>query len=252
MNDEYLAKQKALEHWFQSILGRAMLANQRKVIDFYVSRCFGFHQASIGVSHRIPVGNSSNLGHRFNVSPFIEPDMPENTVISSSEELALTHDSADLLILHHALDFSSDPHQTLREVSRVLRSSGNLIIVGFNPISLWGVCRGLSRKREAPWNNRFLSGRRVEDWCNLLDFKVEGLHYHFYAPPVNHLGLINRFAWMENFLNDKVPLGAYYVLFAQKQVGSRINVKPRWRKQTNVVGLPVANRTKMREQAEIQ
>lgn len=239
---ESLSVQEELEHWFQTGIGRMLLASQRPVIEKKISRLFGFHQVELGVSHRIPVGNPSNLGHKFFLSPNWQPELPENTVISSVDELALDHDSVDLAILHHTLDFSIDPHQTLREVSRILKSSGHLIIVGFNPISLWGLRRLFSRSRKSPWNNRFLAGGRVEDWLNLLDFKVETPEYFFYHPPVSRSHVSGRFAWIERLLNSKVPLGAYYVIMAQKQVGSRIRVAPGWRKKAKVIGFPIANR----------
>lgn len=237
-----LSIQFSLEDWFQTALGRSLLAHQRPAIEQKIHRLFGFHQVEIGVSHRIPVGNPSNLGHKFHVIPTWQPDLPENTVISTADELALDHDSVDLAILHHALDFSSDPHQTLREASRILKSSGYLLIVGFNPLSIWGLRRFLSRSKQAPWNNRFISGRRVEDWLNLLDFKVDQPDYYFYQSPAHTPSLLSRFQWIENLLNSKVPIGAYYVIMAQKQVGSRIRVAPKWRKKAKVVGLPLANR----------
>ncbi len=235
---------KDLEHWFQSTLGRALLASQRPVIEHSLRRVFGVHQAELGVSHRIPVGNASNLGHKFFVQDCWEPDLPENVVISSNDELALDRDVVDLMIMHHTLDFAEDPHQLLREASRALKSSGYLLIVGFNPLGWWGWRRLMSRSssRASPWNSRFLSGRRVEDWLGLLDFKLGELRYHFFTPPFNSQRIINRFLWLDHFLNNKVPLGAYYTILAQKQVGSRISISPRWRKKAKVVGLPLANR----------
>jgi SAM-dependent methyltransferase len=242
--EHYLSVQKELEFWFQSTAGRELLASQRQVIAPLISRVFGFHQAEICVSHRVPVGNASNLGHRFHVVPFAEQDMPTNTVVSSSTELALDHDSADLVILHHALDFSEDPHQTLREASRILNPSGQMVLIGFNPMSLWGLYRLIQRRKQGVWGNRFIGGGRVEDWLNLLGFKVERLRYHFYAPPLNNLSLIKRFSWIDNTINSKVPLGAYYVIVAKKQQYARIGLSQRWRQKSKVVGLPVANRMK--------
>ena len=241
----YLELQRDLEHWFQSSLGRTLLASQRHHIEHALKGCFGFHQAEIGVSHRVPVGNLSQLGHRFYVLPEWVPELPENCVISSSNEIALEHDVADLVILHHALDFSASPHQTLREASRILKPSGHLVIVGFNPISTWGIRKAFSMKTRAlaPWQCRFISGRRIEDWLELLDFKVAPLQYHLYALPFNQQRLINRFKGLDNVLNAKVPLGAYYIITAQKQVGSRVKRVQAWRKNTKVVGLPVANRS---------
>lgn len=241
----YLAKQKALEHWFQSALGRALLADQRDHIEDKIARVFGVHQAEIGISHRIPVGNPSNLAHKFYVLPQKEEEQPEDSVIALSHELPLAHDSVDLVILHHALDVAIDPHQTLREVSRILRSSGHLIIVGFNPYGLWGWRRFLGRARlRSPWDCRFIAGSRVEDWLQLLDFRVDALNYHFYRIPVNRPRVIRHFGWLEHLLNPSLPLGAYYVIHAQKQVVARIVTKPGWQRSANVVGMPLANRIK--------
>jgi len=232
-------KQKQLEYWFQSTLGRKLLADQRKIVASKIHRLFGFHQAELGVSHRVPIGNPSSLGHKFYVLPSWEQDLPENSIISRSNELAIESDTVDLAILHHTLDFSSDPHQTLRETGRILKSSGHIMLVGFNPLSSWGMRKAFTRSKLAPWNNRFISGRRIEDWLNLLDFKVSGLDYHYYGLPFNHLGLMNQFQWLNKILNTKVPLGAYYTILAQKQVGSRINVYPRWQKKAKVIGMPL-------------
>jgi SAM-dependent methyltransferase len=238
----FMATQKELEDWFQSAIGRSLLANQRQRLGKLVERCYGFHQAEIGVSHRIPVGNASGLGHGFYVVPRAEPDMPENTVVSLSTELALDHDCADMVILHHALDFSADPHQTLREAARILKPSGQLALVGFNPLSLWGVLKLCNRSSRGLWRNRFISGHRVSDWLNLLDFNVDTMRYYFYAPPINHPSTASRFGWIESILNSKVPLGAYYVIMAQKQQGARINLRRSWRKPAKVIGIPVAGR----------
>jgi len=247
LKESPLIVQKELEFWFQSTLGRSLLANQRTVIDDKIRRLFGFHQAEIGVSHRIPVGNPSNLGHKFYVLPSWEPDLPKNSIISNTGEIALDHDIVDLVILHHALDFSVDPHQTLREAARILKSSGNLLIVGFNPHSLWGLRRLLSARKKSPWNMRFIKGNRVEDWLNLLDFRVSGVETYFYGLPSNQPGLMNRTTWLNNVLNEKVPLGAYYTILAQKQSGARIKALPKWREQTKVVGLPVVNRLNIKD-----
>jgi SAM-dependent methyltransferase len=237
------SKQKQLELWFQSALGRSLLADQRSNIYEKIHRLFGYHQAEIGVSHRVPVGNPSSLGHKFYVLPEWEPELPENAIVSSSRELAIESETQDVVILHHALDFSDAPHQTLREAARVLKSSGTIVIIGFNPLSSWGMRKLLGRSPQAPWNHRFISGKRIEDWLNLLDFKLDPTNYHYYGLPFNNGGLLRRFLWLDKILNTKVPLGAYYLISAQKQLGARINQYSRWRRRAKVVGMPLANST---------
>jgi SAM-dependent methyltransferase len=236
-----ITKQKALENWFQSALGRSLLANQRELIASAVQNFFGVIQAEIGVSHRVPVGNPSNIAHKFFVIPEWSADLPSNVLISESDELSLDTGSVDLVILHHALDFSKNPHQTLREASRVLKSTGHLVIVGFNPTSLWGVRKLCNRNKQAPWNNRFISGNRLADWLNLLHFQVSDIEHHYYGLPFNKLGLLKQFLWLDNILNPKVPLGAYYILCAQKQTFSRIQNRQRWKPPVKAAGLSLSS-----------
>lgn len=235
------SKQEGLESWFQSTLGRNLLANQRNIISETIKQFFGVVQAEIGVSHRIPVGNPSNIAHKFFVIPRWSVDLPSNVVVSESDELCLETGSVDLVILHHALDFAKDPHQTLREASRVLKSTGHLVVVGFNPTSLWGARKLCNNKRQAPWNNRFLSGNRLTDWLTLLHFQVSDVEYHYYGLPFNKQGLVKHFLWLENILNPKVPLGAYYILSAQKQTFSKIQNSQRWSPATKAVGLSLSS-----------
>jgi SAM-dependent methyltransferase len=237
VDSPHATRQKTLEYWFQSALGRSLLANQRQVLSGILHHYFGVVQVEIGVSHRIPVGNPSNIGNKYCVIPEWSSDLPANTLVSSSDELAFESDSVDLVILHHTLDFAKDPHQTLREATRILKSTGYLVLIGFNPVSSWGLRKVLKRKKTAPWNNRFISGNRVADWLTLLHFEVGELAYHYYGLPFDRVAIMRQFMWLNNILNTKVPLGAYYILTAQKQTFSWIQRKKRWRAPSQAVGL---------------
>lgn len=230
------SRQQELECWFQSTLGRSLLASQRQIIANIIPNFFGFMQIELGVSHRVPMGNSSNIGNKYLVIPEWVGDLPTNVLVSETDELSLDTDSVDLLILHHTLDYATDPHQTLREAARVLKSTGHLVLIGFNPTSVWGFRRLFNRAKKAPWNNRFISGKRVEDWLNLLHFEVGELAYHYYGLPFNN-GAYKQFMWLNNIINTQVPLGAYYILSAQKQTFSRIQQKQHWLRSTPAVGL---------------
>ncbi len=231
------SKQKDLECWFQSALGRSLLASQRHALANIIPNYYGVVQVEVGVSHRVPVGNASNIGNKYCVIPEWTTDLPANVLISQADELAFESDSVDLVILHHTLDFAKDPHQCLREATRILKSTGHLILIGFNPSSAWGIRKLLNRNKSAPWNNRFISGKRVADWLTLLHFEVGELAYHYYGLPFNKTALMRQFMWLNNILNTKVPLGAYYIISAQKQTFSWIQRKKRWRAPTQAVGL---------------
>jgi len=47
---------------------------------------------------------------------------------AKSHELPLQTESVDMVIMPHSLEFDEERHQTLREVSRILKPEGKLII----------------------------------------------------------------------------------------------------------------------------
>ena len=61
--------------------------------------------------------------------------------LARCHELPIATQSIDLVVLPHVLEFADEPHQILREVDRVLMPEGRLVIVGFNPWSLWGAAQ---------------------------------------------------------------------------------------------------------------
>ena len=82
---------------------------------------------------------------------------------SDLRQLPFASASLDLVVLPHVLEFLPDPHQMLREVERVLIPEGQVVIAGFNPLSLWGLRRYRPAQREGlfPWNGNYLSVLRL-------------------------------------------------------------------------------------------
>jgi SAM-dependent methyltransferase len=87
--------------------------------------------------------------------------------------LPLQSDSVDMIILPHILEFDAFRFQTMREVERVLKPEGIVVIVNFNPWSLWVRYQFLWDKRFAEtWKGHFIGRTRIVDWLKLLNFEV--------------------------------------------------------------------------------
>ena len=144
----------------------------------------------------------------------------------------------DLVVLHHTADFSPYPHQVIREAARVLRGEGTMALFGFNPLSLWGARKLISRSSEGPWGGRFLLRGRMEDWLHLLGFNVEASITRFFRPPLQRSGR-KPTSRIDNRLsgNRLLPVGAYYCILAKKRVHARLPRRPVWR-QSKVIALP--------------
>jgi SAM-dependent methyltransferase len=165
------------------------------------------------------------------------------------EELPFASQSIDLLVLPHALEFADDPHRVLREVERVLMPEGQVVISGFNPISLWGMRQMVGRSFGSPFlpeAGQFLALPRLKDWLKLLGFEVHRGHFGCYRPPFSAERWQGRFGFIESAGNRWWPFcGAVYLVHAIKRVPGMRLIGPPWkeRKRPAVVLQPSINRS---------
>ena len=140
-----------------------------------------------------------------------------------------TH-SLDLVVLPHVLEFAAEPHQVLREVSRVLIPEGQVIITGFNPASLWGVRQVFGRitgRHFLPQNGEFISLSRLKDWLKLLSMESNRGHFGCYLPPCSSPRSFSRYDFMEKAGNRWWPyFGGVYIVQAIKRVRGMTLVGP--------------------------
>jgi SAM-dependent methyltransferase len=144
------------------------------------------------------------------------------------DALPFPNQSLDLVLLPHTLELARDAHDTLREVERVLVPEGRVVIVGFNPTSLWGLRQQVGQWRQRlggdsplylPSAGEFIGYRRVRDWLRLLGFEVERGRFGCWRPPLRSEAGLARFGWMEAAGARGWPvLGAVYMVEAVKRV----------------------------------
>lgn len=215
---------RELDAWLASPQGRYVLDWEIRQIDETVPDIFGFNALQIGLPQcdllranrmalRIRIGSGDSVA-----------------IACSPAALPIAGQSVDLVVLPHVLEFADDPHQILREVERILIPEGQLILSGFNPLSLWGLCRKL-RGRDAgfPWDGHYLSVQRVKDWMQLLGFEVDRGNFGCYAPPFSDARWIEHSRFMEA-AGDRwwSFAGGVYVLRAIKRLHGMRLIMPAW------------------------
>ncbi len=242
-----------LAPWLRTPAGRYLLAWEQQHLDRAVADLFGFHALQLGLP-QLDGLRANRMPHRWvagDSAPGDEPlpdtgaagheivQLPPDDAAFASPPLALCCDfdalpfdsqSLDLVVMPHTLELARDPHQALREVERVLMPEGRVVILGFNPASLWGlrqrlghVKRGLGLGRQAPLflprTGDFIGYRRLRDWLRLLSFEVEAGRFGCYRPPLRSEPWMARFAWTEPWGDRWWPVfGAVYSLTAVKRV----------------------------------
>jgi len=158
-------------------------------------------------------------------------------IISSPAALPISSDCVDLFVLPHTLDFTSKPHEILREVERCLVPEGHMIIIGFNPYSFYGLWKlVLARKKIAPWDAKFYSVGRLRDWSSLLGFEEAQLHFVAHLPPFKRIQAWGRMQSISNALQRRVAhAGGLYIFVARKRVARLTPLKRAWPTATNQI-----------------
>ena len=210
--------------WYDTPLGRYVLEREQVYIDNAVSDIFGFNALQCNLP-QYDLLRASRIPHHFTLGPYRPARL-----ISDFDCLAVANQSIDLVLLPHVLEFSSAPHQILREVERVLIPEGHVLITGFNPFSLWGAYHALHRRGdEYPWRGKFISLLRLKDWLALLGFEVVAGKLACYAPPLQSEKWRAHFNFMEAAGDRWWPLGGgVYSLLAKKRVHSMRVILPSW------------------------
>jgi SAM-dependent methyltransferase len=236
-----------LDAWLRTPPGQCLLQWEQARLDRAVVDVFGYHALQLGVAE-IQGLRANRMPHRWVASdsmlqpePLSLPEPPGGDIGTwpydpapalhcNFDALPLPNASVDLVVLPHTLELARDPHQTLREVERVLVPEGRVIVTGFNPASLWGLRQRAGRARNAlglfgrsplflPRAGEFLNYWRLRDWLRLLSFEVEGGSFGCYRPPYASQRWLERSAWLEKVGERWWPvLGAVYFLMAVKRV----------------------------------
>ena len=255
--------------WFHTPPGQYALAWEQAQFDAALADVFGYHAVQLGLpaldalrANRMPHRWHADLG---GLHPGAEasaealapppitagagPSAWKTALVTDSAALPFAEASVDLVVLPHTLEFSADPHATLREVQRVLVHEGRVAISGLNPASLWGwrqvrahVYRSLgSGSTYLPDGCEFIGHWRLRDWLRLLEFELESIAFGCYRPAVRSAGALARFEWMDRVGGRWWPvLGAAYVAVAVKRTQGAKLVGARWKKAPAVSGAPVS------------
>ena len=158
-------------------------------------------------------------------------------VLSDTHALAITTGSVDAVLLPHTLELAPSPHALLREVERVLRADGRVVVLSFNPNGLWGLRQAASPGGYPPGHRRPMLESRLGDWLKLLSFDIDKRTRYCHTLPferVRRFGTFPREDWARRWMP---VLGGGYMLSAQKRVHPMTPVRPLWRRRRlNVVG----------------
>lgn len=216
----------AQNNWLETTLGQHLLQLEQQQYDAHVGDIFGFNAVQIGLPQ-------INLLQNSRVPNIFHADIRTGKLLCESDFLPFAESCIDLLCLPHALEFSDNPHQTLREAARVLVPEGYLLLTGFNPISVWGVKNLFSKEDTYPWHGHFFTLSRIKDWLALLGLEFVEAQFCCYEPPINDEKWLKRFAFADKIGSKWWPMmGGMYFIVAKKRVVNMTLLKPNWKQNS--------------------
>jgi len=252
--------------WLKTATGRILLRQESGRVRLALESIFGDQFVQIGTWG----GDEFRRFARTKRTTVIGETADKTAdLVSAANCLGIANDSVDVILLPHVLEVTDDPHGVLRELDRVLRSDGHVVILGFNPVSLWGLRHLLSRRRFPPGCRRLVSEHRLRDWLRLLNFSVDHSSFHYFPAPILHRSgrwyrpasvtpddettarrkhdparRTNRFlramrlsfsaasaAWRRH-----APFAGCYMLVARKTLYTATPIRPVWKAKRRLVG----------------
>ena len=260
----------SLTQWLKTPPGQYVLAWEQLQFDQAVSDIFGYHALQLGLTelntlaanrmpHKCLAATTSSVVPSQSDGPVTTNDLasspPKTALLADAEALPFAATSLDLVTLPHTLELNGDPHESLREVQRVLVPEGRVVISGLNPASLWAMRqrRGHFYQRFGhqdlflPEVGEFIGYWRLRDWLRLLGFEVESARFGCYKPAFETEKWLARFDWMDRAGQRWWPIfGAVYFVVAVKRVRGLRLLEPAWKTHKAIASSPAtaANKEK--------
>lgn len=240
-----------LMNFWSSNVGRLLLEKEQAVLDKILPSLFGTHLLQLNILPNLNLYRTSPVQYKVSVQtlptvPGIE--LSKRTIWASPDALPVATESADVVILHHTLDISGQPHAVLREAVRTLIPAGHLIVIGFNQFSLsrlhspWRNWQSENTSTDSNQSAAVVAAKRLTDWLTVLDCAVDKPRYCFYRPFINRTSIMKKLEVLDK-VGERMawPFGAAYIMVATKHVGGARIITPRWWfKDREMVGMPAS------------
>lgn len=157
---------------------------------------------------------------------------PNVSVLVDSSNLPLEDQSIDRVVVMHGLEGASAPQSLLREIWRVMRGQGRLLMIVANRRGLW------AHGDSTPFGvGRPYSSSQIRDFLRDEGFLAERVWRALYMPPTDSRLVMSMADWFERYGRICFPgFGGVLMLEAGKQIFAPTKRLPLSRKL--VVPLP--------------
>lgn len=228
-----------MRQWLATPFGQALLTQESRIVEAVLDGVFGEQCLQLGLWGEpnsflkfARTQRSMCIADPYAAAEFGGPD-----AYGHLHRLPVASASVDAVLLPHTLDYSdARSHAILREVDRVLRPHGQLLVLGCKPGGFWGLRRLIPGAGLPPATDHLISDRRLSDWLQLLGMRIHGVTRYFFRWPLpGNKGATNQ-VWEDRGRRFWPELAACYMLTAEKRVVTLTPMKKPWRARAKVVG----------------
>ena len=174
------------------------------------------------------------IENNYNFNSFYVSSSVSGDLAADLQKLPFKDSSIDNIILIHSLDIDNNPHGAFREIDRIIKDDGQLVITGFNKLSLLFIysylpIKSIFRKR------KYVGINRLHDWMSLFSYEVNQISNINKLPPMKSEKILNFFKFLNNSFFSKINyFGISYIFFAKKNTYKFI-LNKNWHKKDNII-----------------
>lgn len=210
----------AMELWYQSAPGQLLVQQEQAVLEPIMRHTLGEQLVQIGGPSDMSLCAASLVQHKTYVG--LERHSVSGPRIQMNlSDLPLQPNSVDTLFMAHFLEVVEDPKHFLSQAFQVLRPGGQLLLLGFNPWSLWGIAQRRYSKQGFPWCGHFYSSAKVKRWLRAVGYSVVASKTVCFRPPTQDVRQAKRLLYMEAVGPLLLPYcgGAFLIIAHKTQPG---------------------------------
>jgi SAM-dependent methyltransferase len=220
-------------HWYKKPLGQLLHQLENAELQPLLSPKRNHCVLQLGGHALLPILKTNPMAQHFGITQNYNKGPHDTFIHAAFSQLPIATESIHHVILWHALETTSHPQIILNEAWRTLTPDGQLLILGFNPWSLWGI-RRLFGQHNPPWNRYFHSAQIICDWAIQQGAELTTAKSFFFRPPLQNPALMYKLSWLEAVGLWLWPyMGGIYLLNIQKRVPPLTFAHSRWDWQTS-------------------
>lgn len=236
------------DRWLGHFLGEVLLKTEQHFLSSQFAQQYGTYALLIGVPHQHILLDGLPILNHIVLSPLINKNKELFYIESAYKELPIATGSVDLVVLPHTLEFLDNPRRLLNEACRIVKPEGDIIILGFNPYSLWGLKKWWVEHKKVPWSANFIPAFKIKDWLTLADFELIRHDRLMFSPPTTKKTLLKYLALVEKIgVKCNAFFGGVYAITAKAKVIPLTPIKLHWTQKINPLHVSIPGPTTMRD-----